>query len=74
MPELGGAVAWLDSAPLNRESLRGKVVLVNFWTYSCIKCINSFGKKVGQETDSLRSSSLILASKPLRSRLVERRP
>lgn len=39
MPELGGAVAWLNSAPLNRESLRGKVVLVNFWTYSRINSL-----------------------------------
>jgi thiol-disulfide isomerase/thioredoxin len=39
MPELGGAVAWLNSAPLTRESLRGKVVLVNFWTYSCINSL-----------------------------------
>jgi thiol-disulfide isomerase/thioredoxin len=39
MPELGGAVAWLNSASLNRESLRGKVVLVNFWTYSCINSL-----------------------------------
>ncbi len=39
MPELEGAVAWLNSAPLNRELLRGKVVLVNFWTYSCINSL-----------------------------------
>src|SRR5438132_1093432 len=39
MPELGGAVAWLNSSPLSRESLRGKVVLVNFWTYSCINSL-----------------------------------
>jgi thiol-disulfide isomerase/thioredoxin len=39
IPELGGAVAWLNSAPLSRESLRGKVVLVNFWTYSCINSL-----------------------------------
>jgi thiol-disulfide isomerase/thioredoxin len=39
MPEFGGAVAWLNSAPLSRESLRGKVVLVNFWTYSCINSL-----------------------------------
>src|SRR3989475_3843223 len=39
MPELGGAVAWLNSTPLSRESLRGKVVLVNFWTYSCINSL-----------------------------------
>jgi thiol-disulfide isomerase/thioredoxin len=39
MPELGGAVAWLNSPPLTRESLRGKVVVVNFWTYSCINSL-----------------------------------
>jgi thiol-disulfide isomerase/thioredoxin len=39
MPDLGGAIAWLNSAPLTRESLRGKVVLVNFWTYSCINSL-----------------------------------
>lgn len=35
-PSLDGATGWLNSAPLTRESLRGKVVLVQFWTYSCI--------------------------------------
>jgi len=39
MPDLGGAVAWLNSAPLNSKALRGKVVLVNFWTYSCINSL-----------------------------------
>ncbi len=41
MPALSGAVAWLNSAPLSRESLRGKVVLIDFWTYSCINCLRS---------------------------------
>jgi cytochrome c biogenesis protein CcdA/thiol-disulfide isomerase/thioredoxin len=41
MPELTGAVAWLNSAPLTRESLRGKVVLIDFWTYSCINCLRA---------------------------------
>jgi cytochrome c biogenesis protein CcdA/thiol-disulfide isomerase/thioredoxin len=41
MPELGGAVEWLNSAPLTRDSLRGKVVLIDFWTYSCINCLRS---------------------------------
>lgn len=36
MPDFDGATAWLNSAPLSREALRGKVVLVEFWTYSCI--------------------------------------
>src|ERR1700736_1383491 len=39
MPDLDGAVAWLNSTPLSSRSLRGKVVLVNFWTYSCINSL-----------------------------------
>jgi thiol-disulfide isomerase/thioredoxin len=39
MPDLDGAVGWLNSAPLNRKALRGKVVLVNFWTYTCINSL-----------------------------------
>src|SRR5476649_1859429 len=39
MPGLDGAVAWLNSAPLSTKSLRGKVVLVNVWTYSCINSL-----------------------------------
>src|ERR1700744_1213930 len=41
MPELNGAVGWLNSPPLTRAGLRGKVVLVDFWTYSCINCLRS---------------------------------
>jgi cytochrome c biogenesis protein CcdA/thiol-disulfide isomerase/thioredoxin len=41
MPSLAGATQWLNSPPLSTESLRGKVVLVDFWTYSCINCIRS---------------------------------
>jgi thiol-disulfide isomerase/thioredoxin len=39
MPDFDGAVAWLNSTPLNSKALRGKVVLVNFWTYSCINSL-----------------------------------
>jgi len=41
MPDLSGAVAWLNSPPLSAKSLRGKVVLVDFWTYSCINCLRA---------------------------------
>ena len=41
MPPLAGAVEWLNSPPLTAESLRGRVVLVDFWTYSCINCLRS---------------------------------
>lgn len=40
-PSLNGAVDWLNSEPLTMEQLRGKVVLVDFWTYSCINCIRT---------------------------------
>ncbi|GLU29265.1 cytochrome c biogenesis protein DipZ [Brucella sp. NBRC 12950] len=40
-PPLDGAIEWLNSAPLTMEQLRGKVVLVDFWTYSCINCIRT---------------------------------
>ncbi|QYY84206.1 cytochrome c biogenesis protein DipZ [Pseudomonas germanica] len=38
MPSLAGAVQWLNSPELNADALRGKVVLVDFWTYDCINC------------------------------------
>ena len=40
-PSLDGAVQWLNSPPLSMEALRGKVVLVDFWTYSCINCLRA---------------------------------
>ena len=39
MPDLSGAIGWLNSSPLNSKSLRGKVVLVDFWTYTCINSL-----------------------------------
>ena len=40
-PEFAGVDAWLNSNPLTMSSLRGKVVLIDFWTYSCINCIRT---------------------------------
>ena len=49
MPALSGAVEWLNSPPLTRESLRGKVVLVDFWTYvltvSAVCLMSTHGQK-----------------------------
>jgi thiol-disulfide isomerase/thioredoxin len=39
LPDLSGAIGWLNSSPLNRKPLRGKVVLVDFWTYTCINSL-----------------------------------
>ncbi|TFF14485.1 cytochrome c biogenesis protein DipZ [Pseudomonas sp. BCA14] len=41
LPSLDGAVQWLNSPPLSAEALKGKVVLVDFWTYSCINCLRT---------------------------------
>jgi thiol-disulfide isomerase/thioredoxin len=40
-PEFIGVEKWLNSDPLTMQQLRGKVVLVDFWTYTCINCINT---------------------------------
>jgi cytochrome c biogenesis protein CcdA/thiol-disulfide isomerase/thioredoxin len=41
LPDLSGATAWIGSEPLTPASLHGKVVLVDFWTYSCINCLRT---------------------------------
>jgi cytochrome c biogenesis protein CcdA/thiol-disulfide isomerase/thioredoxin len=41
IPSFSGATSWLNSPPLTAQGLRGKVVLVDFWTYSCINCLRA---------------------------------
>ena len=41
-PEFSGINAWINSDPLTMEALRGQVVLIDFWTYTCINCIRTF--------------------------------
>jgi thiol-disulfide isomerase/thioredoxin len=41
LPEFGGATGWLNSPPLTPAGLRGKVVLVDFWTYTCINWLRT---------------------------------
>ena len=41
-PEFGGIEAWINGGPLTMEELRGQVVLIDFWTYTCINCIRTF--------------------------------
>ena len=40
-PEFSGIQAWLNSNPRTMASLKGKVVLIDFWTYSCINCVRT---------------------------------
>jgi thiol-disulfide isomerase/thioredoxin len=41
LPSLGGATGWLNSQPLTASSLRGRVILVQFWTYTCINWLRT---------------------------------
>jgi cytochrome c biogenesis protein CcdA/thiol-disulfide isomerase/thioredoxin len=59
LPDLSGAVAWLNSPPLNAESLKGKVVLVDFWTYSCINCLRTL-PYIRAWADKYKDSGLVV--------------
>ena len=55
LPDLDGATGWLNSPPLTPAGLRGKVVLVDFWTYTCVNWLRQLpyvrawaGKYAGQ--------------------------
>jgi thiol-disulfide isomerase/thioredoxin len=59
LPSLDGAVEWLNSPPLSAEALKGKVVLVDFWTYSCINCLRSL-PYVKAWADKYRDQGLVV--------------
>lgn len=58
-PEFAGIERWLNSQPLSMEGLRGKVVLVDFWTYSCINCINTL-PYIKQWHDKYKDQGLVV--------------
>ncbi len=58
-PPLAGAVAWLNSPPLAMAGLRGRVVLVDFWTYSCINCLRTI-PYVRDWADKYRDKGLVV--------------
>ncbi len=58
-PEFEGLGTWHNSEPLTMESLRGKVVLIDFWTYSCINCIRTL-PYVRAYWDKYRDSPFVL--------------
>ncbi|PIR47437.1 hypothetical protein COV06_03190 [Candidatus Uhrbacteria bacterium CG10_big_fil_rev_8_21_14_0_10_50_16] len=39
-PEFPKGIIWLNTEPLTLKQLRGKIVLIDFWTYSCVNCLN----------------------------------
>lgn len=58
-PSLDGATTWLNSPPLTLEQLKGKVVVVDFWTYSCINCLRSI-PYVRAWADKYKDQGLVL--------------
>lgn len=58
-PELAGGGAWINSAPLTLTELRGKVVLVDFWTYGCYNCKNTL-PYVKQWWDKYKDQGLVI--------------
>lgn len=58
-PEFSGIDQWLNSEPLSMKQLRGKVVLVDFWTYDCINCINTLSHVV-QWHDKYKDKGLVV--------------
>jgi cytochrome c biogenesis protein CcdA/thiol-disulfide isomerase/thioredoxin len=59
LPDLSGAVAWLNSPPLTADALKGKVVLVDFWTYSCINCLRTL-PYIRAWADKYKDSGLVV--------------
>ncbi len=58
-PEFDGIVEWQNSEPLTIAGLRGKVVLIDFWTYSCINCLRTL-PYIREWHDRYRDSGLVI--------------
>ncbi|MFT4112761.1 thioredoxin family protein [Silvibacterium sp.] len=59
LPGLSGATGWLNSKPLTAKDLKGKVVLIDFWDYSCINCIRAV-PYVRAWADKYKDSGLVV--------------
>jgi thiol-disulfide isomerase/thioredoxin len=60
MPDLNGGLAWFNSATLSTKSLRGKVVLVNFWTYTCINSLRALPYVKGWATKYQKAGLVVI--------------
>jgi thiol-disulfide isomerase/thioredoxin len=58
-PEFDGITHWINSPPLRLAQLHGKVVLIDFWAYSCINCIRTFAH-VNHLYDSYKNQGLVV--------------
>jgi cytochrome c biogenesis protein CcdA/thiol-disulfide isomerase/thioredoxin len=58
-PDLVGLQQWMNSNPLTLESLKGKVVLIDFWTYSCVNCVRTL-PHITQWDEKYRDAGLVV--------------
>lgn len=58
-PEFTGIENWLNSNPLTLQELKGKVVLIDFWTYSCINCVRTL-PYLTQWNDTYKNQGLVI--------------
>src|SRR5450432_1564759 len=73
-PNFAGISNWFNSAPLNMADLRGKVVLVDFWTYGCVNCVNTL-PHVAELYAKYRDRGLVVVASTRRnSRSSDRHP
>jgi cytochrome c biogenesis protein CcdA/thiol-disulfide isomerase/thioredoxin len=59
-PKLAGIAHWINTKPLTLASLKGKVVLVDFWTYSCINCIRTLPHITGWDAKYRKDGLVVL--------------
>src|SRR5258708_19842948 len=62
-PEFRGVTEWVNSEPLSMAKLRGKVVLVHFWTNGCYNCVNNYPHYKASQ-DHYPGKALVIAPLP----------
>jgi cytochrome c biogenesis protein CcdA/thiol-disulfide isomerase/thioredoxin len=58
-PNIAGIQNWINSSPLSLDSLKGKVVLIDFWTYSCINCVRTLPHLIKWD-ETYRNNGLVI--------------
>jgi len=58
MPSLEGGIGWINSAPITRESLRGKIAIIEIWTFACINCLHAL-PHVKETAERYREKGLV---------------
>src|SRR3990167_11460607 len=59
-PEIRGGVEWFNSSPVEIYKLKNKVILVDFWTYSCVNCIRTLPHLVAWHKEYAKSGLVVI--------------